>query len=408
MGKRSIVLVALVLVALAALTVPGHPQSPIRIGVIEPLSGPVAASGNYVRMGAEIARDWINAKGGIAGRKVDLLIEDNKSDPKEAASAAEKLIVRDKVPAIMGAWGSSMTLAAMPKLEEYGVPMVVETSSAASITKRGNPWVFRISPPSEMEALGLEKYLGALGIRQADYFGYSNGAAVALYAVIRHPEAVRKLVFMSATYRLDGIQPGENVSLIEGVKNFCLRDSGKGILVLISDLMDKEGYEKALRFLVTQQMDVYVLHVLSPEELNPEVKGDLRLIDCEDDDVAEVTVSRPLLDKYKRTLASSYQSIRASIMRYVAHNPAAWTPEFERYTRVRYAWTLGADWPRLAMVQTLINQGTRTCLPTNWSIGVPEARAVFETWVRTHPNAIDDSAGLVAAMALVQAHKCGG
>lgn len=61
-------------------------------------------------------------------------------------------------------------------------------------------------------------------------------------------------------------------------------------------------------------------------------------------------------ETYKRTLASTYQNIRASIMRYVAHNPAAWTPEFETYTRVRYAWTLSADWPRLAMVQTLINQ----------------------------------------------------
>jgi pimeloyl-ACP methyl ester carboxylesterase len=59
---------------------------------------------------------------------------------------------------------------------------------------------------------------------------------------------------------------------------------------------------------------------------------------------------------YQQTLGSTYQSIRASIMRYVAHNPAAWTPEFETYTRVRYAWTLSADWPRLAMVQTLINQ----------------------------------------------------
>jgi pimeloyl-ACP methyl ester carboxylesterase len=59
---------------------------------------------------------------------------------------------------------------------------------------------------------------------------------------------------------------------------------------------------------------------------------------------------------YKRTLASTYQTIRASIMRYVAHNEAAWTPEFETYARVRYAWTLSADWPRLAMVQTLINQ----------------------------------------------------
>jgi branched-chain amino acid transport system substrate-binding protein len=167
---------ALVLILAVALVVPVWAQStdPIKIGVIQPLSGPVAASGNYVRMGAEIARDWINARGGILGRPVQLLIEDNKSDPKEAATAAEKLIVRDKVPVIVGAWGSSMTLAAMPKLEEYGVPMVVETSSAATITKRGNPWIFRISPPSEMEAVGLEKYLKDFNIKQADFLAVNT------------------------------------------------------------------------------------------------------------------------------------------------------------------------------------------------------------------------------------------
>jgi branched-chain amino acid transport system substrate-binding protein len=93
-----------VLVVLGLVAPAGFAQAPIKIGVIQPLSGPVAASGSYVRMGAEIARDWINARGGVNGRKVDLVIEDNKSDPKEAASAAEKLIVRDKVPAIIGAW----------------------------------------------------------------------------------------------------------------------------------------------------------------------------------------------------------------------------------------------------------------------------------------------------------------
>src|SRR5919198_796220 len=174
MLKRSMTTFVVVLMALGAVSTSGDAQQPIKIGVIQPLSGPVAASGNYVRMGAEIARDWINAKGGIGGRKVDLLIEDNKSDPKEAASAAEKLIVRDKVPAIMGAWGSSMTLAAMPKLEEYGVPMVVETSSAASITKKGNPWIFRISPPSEMEALGLEQYVDKLGVKRADFLAVNT------------------------------------------------------------------------------------------------------------------------------------------------------------------------------------------------------------------------------------------
>jgi branched-chain amino acid transport system substrate-binding protein len=192
MRKRwlTTLLVALTVLGGGLLGTPaGFAQSPVKIGVIQPLSGPVAASGNYIRMGAEIARDWINAKGGVGGRKLELLIEDNKSDPKEAASAAEKLIVRDKVPAIMGAWGSSMTLAAMPKLEEYGVPMVVETSSAGNITKSGNPWIFRISPPSEMEALGLEKYVDKLGVKRADFLAvntdWGRGAASAFGGMLK-------------------------------------------------------------------------------------------------------------------------------------------------------------------------------------------------------------------------------
>lgn len=104
--------------------------------------------------------------------------------------------------------------------------------------------------------------------------------------------------------RLDGIEAGDGVSLATGVKNFCLRNSGKGIVVLISDLMDKEGYETALRYLMSQRFDIYVIHVLSQEELEPDVQGDLRLIDCEDDDVAEISTSAPLLKKYKETLAA--------------------------------------------------------------------------------------------------------
>jgi pimeloyl-ACP methyl ester carboxylesterase len=57
--------------------------------------------------------------------------------------------------------------------------------------------------------------------------------------------------------------------------------------------------------------------------------------------------------QYKNALGATYQSVKAGLMRYVAHNPAKWNDEFEKYARIRYAWTLGADWPRLAMVQTL-------------------------------------------------------
>ena len=101
---------------------------------------------------------------------------------------------------------------------------------------------------------------------------------------------------------LDTIEASETTNLAEGVRNFATRNSGRGIVVLISDLMDKEGYEPALRFLASQQMDTFVIHVLSQEELEPDVTGDLKLLDCEDGDEAEITVSVPLLSRYQETL----------------------------------------------------------------------------------------------------------
>jgi branched-chain amino acid transport system substrate-binding protein len=149
-------------------------QDANKVGVIQPLTGAFAASGNYVANGAKIAADEINAKGGILGKKLELVIEDNKSNPTEAAAVAEKLIVRDKVPVMMGAWGSGFTLAIMPKLMEYKVPMLVETSSAGKITTSGNPYIFRISPPSAVEAVAFAKIVDRLKIGKADFLVVNN------------------------------------------------------------------------------------------------------------------------------------------------------------------------------------------------------------------------------------------
>ena len=116
--KISRVITLAVLAAFAGVLATGAPQAqtkePIKVGLIQPLSGPIAAAGSYITNGAKIAVERINAKGGVLGRPLELIIEDNKSDPAETRNAAEKLIVRDKVPVIIGAWGSSMTLAMMP------------------------------------------------------------------------------------------------------------------------------------------------------------------------------------------------------------------------------------------------------------------------------------------------------
>jgi len=151
-------------------------QNDILIGVDEPLTGDVAASGNYVTDGARIAEAAINAHGGVLGRKIRLVIEDNKSNPRDAATAAQRLIVRDHVPVLMGAWGSTFTLSVMPMLIENSVPMVVETSSSPKITTSGNPWVFRIAPTSEMEAKSFAAKISQFNppIRKADFLAVNN------------------------------------------------------------------------------------------------------------------------------------------------------------------------------------------------------------------------------------------
>src|SRR5438477_6073076 len=149
-------------------------QEPIKIGVTQPLTGAFAASGNYVTQGAKIAEDAINASGGVLGRKIQLVVEDNKSNPTEAVATAEKLISNDKVPVMMGAWSSTLTLAVMPKLMEYQVPMLVETSSSGKITTSGNPYIFRISPTSEMEARAFAPMVKSFRIKKADFLATNN------------------------------------------------------------------------------------------------------------------------------------------------------------------------------------------------------------------------------------------
>jgi len=93
-------------------------------------------------------------------------------------------------------------------------------------------------------------------------------------------------------------------NLAQSLRGFSIKSSGKGIVVVLSDFMDKGGYEDALRYLLARQLDIYVIQVLSQEEIEPDVVGDLRLVDIEDEDVAEITVSAPLLKRYKQNLAA--------------------------------------------------------------------------------------------------------
>jgi uncharacterized protein (DUF58 family) len=86
---------------------------------------------------------------------------------------------------------------------------------------------------------------------------------------------------------------------------------GTGVVVVLSDFLFKEGFESGLRRLISRRYDLYAIQMLSPQELSPEITGDLKLIDVEDADEAEVTISAALIEYYKRNLAAYCNELRA-------------------------------------------------------------------------------------------------
>jgi len=79
---------------------------------------------------------------------------------------------------------------------------------------------------------------------------------------------------------------------------------GTGVMIVVSDFLLKEGYSRGLRRLIGDPYDLYVLQILSPQEITPDLTGDLKLLDVEDGDSAEVTINGALLDYYRRMLNS--------------------------------------------------------------------------------------------------------
>jgi hypothetical protein len=98
------------------------------------------------------------------------------------------------------------------------------------------------------------------------------------------------------------LEPMGAVPFSEACKRIAITRRGKGVMVVLSDFFIKEGYETGLRLLVGRGYDVFAIQVLSPQEIEPDIGGDLRLKDCEDGDTAEVTISAPLLRHYKKIL----------------------------------------------------------------------------------------------------------
>ncbi len=143
MKMRRTGMLALALAAAAAACAPGRSSKEIVIGEYGSLTGNTATFGQSTKNGSQMAFDEINKAGGLLGKPVKLIVEDDQSKPEEAATAVTKLINQNAVQAVLGEVASSRSLAAAPICQGARVPMVTPSSTNPKVTQVGD-YIFRV------------------------------------------------------------------------------------------------------------------------------------------------------------------------------------------------------------------------------------------------------------------------
>lgn len=110
---------------------------------------------------------------------------------------------------------------------------------------------------------------------------------------------------------LEGLEADGGTDLAAGLKQMSHRNGSSGMKVVITDFMDKQGYPAALKWLLRPEDRVVILHVLSPQEVHPDIVGDLALEDCEDGALTEVSITAGLLRRYEQGLKALVAGLKA-------------------------------------------------------------------------------------------------
>lgn len=147
-------------------------------------------------------------------------------------------------------------------------------------------------------------YIGLLNLDRVSVYTYADGLRDELIGM-RGRRSMHRVIDYLTSVTYDG--PGD---LAKSARQFATQHPQKGIVIVLSDFLEKGGYEEALRILLARQYDLYLLQILCPEEIDPPLVGDIRLVDCEDEEVAEVSISQALLKRYKQKLDAYCHGLR--------------------------------------------------------------------------------------------------
>jgi branched-chain amino acid transport system substrate-binding protein len=152
----------------------------VKIGCITPLTGEGATYGAATQKGLDLAKEEINSKGGLNGKPISIIYEDDQMSPRVGTNALQKLMSIDKVPVIVGAFGSSVTLAIAP-IAERGKTVLFSASSTADEIKDSGAYIFRNVPPNRGQGKTAAEFaLDHLHAKTASVLKINNDYGVSL------------------------------------------------------------------------------------------------------------------------------------------------------------------------------------------------------------------------------------
>jgi uncharacterized protein (DUF58 family) len=191
--------------------------------------------------------------------------------------------------------------------EDLSLSLVLDCSASSDC---GEPNKFLFMQRA-CAALG---YVGLVNLNRVSVSAMGDdGRGNSIVAALRDLRGRRRLHDLCSF--LCAREPVGAFSFKDACERVALTRRGKGVMMVFSDFFFKEGYEEGLRRLVGHGYDVFCVQVLSPQEVEPPITGDLRLRDVEDSDQAEVTISAPLLKRYKANLAAYCKELELFCLR---------------------------------------------------------------------------------------------
>ncbi|GAA4301182.1 ABC transporter substrate-binding protein [Actinomadura luteofluorescens] len=181
-------------------------SGPITIGMAIPLSGSSADIGPYMKNGAQMAVDEINARGGVGKRKLRLRVEDDACDPKTAVAAASKLVAA-KIAVSVGGYCSGATLPTLPVFDRARIPMIIPAANSTELVAQRLKHVFLINGTGDQQAVAAMNWMTKSGPKKVavlhDNTSYSKDIALRTAAALDRPGGPDKAT-------LDAVNPGES------------------------------------------------------------------------------------------------------------------------------------------------------------------------------------------------------